>query len=1085
MRILLTGLGGALLFLAGAFAVYAANGRPRYRYRQLLLPLVALVYGIVVILRFDQMHKLVRSAMETIVAYVPVLGSVNVVFFEMALFNFFMLLGFVVVKGAYKVLVSLFAKPYELLMGGLIGHFFEYDEDYQYWFLRDGFYGVRRLLCTLYWCVVASTAVVFLISYLMPGLPIFQNPFYPAFPVLVFGESCFCLLGMLREEYLSDVVFEDDGASRVFQYAKLQEVLRHYFGDRLLQLGSRGASRKSAGTHDDFCTELLTSENYETRLAGGYFRSLVSRGVLSADERTAQFGPLNHDLALECVRMLHGDSVIFATPFYRDFVPYVFLPLSAQLMRNRRALVLYGSGASAEGLATYMEEGLAFATGISDMWRVGTSMDLDVESAYDVALVPFSSLGNVRNVIEHADFLAQVGFVIVIDPSSLLATYQIGLNYLAEYLSAGTPATYCVFDHNSDGLVDSLSHALRVNLTEVSATEYAEGAAVYMMWDVDGNNLQHRLMPGVAQYLGVGTEIGLVALKSQVSKVAWASGSFVPLADQRWIDGQYYGDLLSFAQLPQEQLQLDRHFEWYSDLWSIPKAKNRFIVVEDEYSNMFEAFRQFITRGSEQAFVNVLSPHYLLRDYMVDNSSMFEADPKAVPALSPDFSKSQRNAIFSIVMAMAQSEELVDENEIASRLRYVGLPFHNVQEALEGLLIDHIHIPDDYRGILPERQLVVRETEEYDPLHRKFVEKRYFGLSNQAMYSECFSSLRSVPLVTEAPDGSEQLLGARLYGHVHQSYLPGQFTVIDGKYYEVVSVSDSSGVVLRRAADYFTRRRYYRQLRSYIIENWCPAEEASSTRTLSGITVQRIVATMTVSTQGYLDMASFGDLGSARLVQISDVPDRRYTNKTALRLQFPDASAKTIATLAVLMSEFMVTLFPKDWEYVAVLAPCAEELPQGVLYRAQIDCPPDAIYIVEDSLVDIGLVSSIDRNVGRILELCWDYLDWHHDRMLGVSEPEVNWEVGELPAFVPPMVRKGFFRRLLDKITGVFRRKQKSELGAGFASAPMPMAGLAPTFGAMAGSDSAPKPATGPAPAPKVGSTSVFEDAAEEGGSVG
>ena len=170
---------------------------------------------------------------------------------------------------------------------------------------------------------------------------------------------CFCLLGMLREEYLSDVVFEDDGASRVFQYAKLQEVLQHYFGDRLLQLGSRGASRKSMATHDDFCAELMASESHESRLAGGYFRSLVTRGVLSSDERTAQYGPLNHDLVLECIRMLRGESVIFATPFYRDFVPYVFLPITSQLMRNRRALVLYGSGASAEGLAGYMEEGLA------------------------------------------------------------------------------------------------------------------------------------------------------------------------------------------------------------------------------------------------------------------------------------------------------------------------------------------------------------------------------------------------------------------------------------------------------------------------------------------------------------------------------------------------------------------------------------------------------------------------------------------------------------------------------------------------------------------------------------------------------
>ena len=36
-------------------------------------------------------------------------------------------MGFVGVKGAYKVIVSIFAKPYEMLMGGLIERFFTYE----------------------------------------------------------------------------------------------------------------------------------------------------------------------------------------------------------------------------------------------------------------------------------------------------------------------------------------------------------------------------------------------------------------------------------------------------------------------------------------------------------------------------------------------------------------------------------------------------------------------------------------------------------------------------------------------------------------------------------------------------------------------------------------------------------------------------------------------------------------------------------------------------------------------------------------------------------------------------------------------
>ena len=1026
MQQLLLGLAGVVLFLAGVFAVYKANGRPRFRYRQMLLPVVALVYGLVAIWRFNDVNALVQSFIASLTHFVPALSQINAGILESIMFNFLILVNFVIIKGLYKLIMAAVARVFEQGLGLLASRFYTFDEDYQFWFLRPSWYGARRLFRNLYVAGIVIAALLFLAACQWPDLPAFRNPFYPALAVLVLGETCFCLLGISKEEYLEDVTFEADGAMRVFQYAKVQEVLEHYFADRILRIGSRGAKHASAGTHADFCDGLMASDDYDMRLAGAYFKSLVQRGVLSADERQARFGALNHDMALESVRLLKGQSVVFATPFYYDCVPYVFLPLNAQLMRNKRALALYGSSASEERLLQYLEEGLEFATGVEGMWRVGSSMSLESALPNDVALLPFSALGSVKTVLDHEDFLREVGFVIVVDPSSLLATYQIGLNYLAEYLSLGEAPTYCIFDRNSDGLVDSLSHALRTNLTEVAATEYAQGSAIYMMWDADGENLQHRLMPGVAQYLGMGTELGLVALKSQVSQVSWASNTAVPLADQRWIDGQYYGDLLAFAQLPQEQLQLDRHFEWFSDLWDMRKRSNRFIVAEDEYANLYETFRQFITRGVDQVFVNVLSPDYLLRSYMVSNYHMFEADPKAVPSFVPDFSKSQRNAIFSIVMVMAQCDGLLEEEQIASRLRYVGVPFSSVYEAVTGLLAHHLADPDD--DMLPEDQLITRDVEEYDPARREFVTKHYFGLAGKSLYTQSLSSLRSVPLVTERPDGSRQLLGARLYGHVYQSYLPGQFTVIGGKYYEVVSISDSSGVVLRRAADHFSQRRYYRQLRTYVLEDWEPEEGINSTRTLSGITVGRIALTMQVKTHGYLELSSFGNVADAREVKVSDVPERSYSRKSALRLEFPGASSEVVVTLATLMSEFMVTLFPKDLAYIAVLASCANSLPEGILARVEGQCPPNVIYIVEDSLTDIGLVSCVDRNIERILELCWDYLDWHADQLAGAIETEPTWEVGELPDFVPPPLPQSFFHRLLERLRKRFARKSSKPM---------------------------------------------------------
>ena len=1020
---------GVLLFLAGVFVVYAANQDKTNRHRQRPLPAVAALFCLLAII-FNARHGgEMTASLDGFVAAIGLGDGTESVFLRVAVLNMWIMFIFAIIKAVYNLVARLSDLTFEQVEMTP----YAYDKEYQHWFLKQGCLGMRELAKWSFACVTILASLLFLFSGILSQSPAFQNSFFPAYASIVVGELFYYLDGTTKEEYLDDVSFEADGAIHVFQYAKVWEVLSHYFGDRLLQVSSHGASQGSPGTHDDFCQSLIESDDHWTRLAGGYFDKLVKRGLIGSADKDGGYGSLNHDMALNTIRLMQGKSVMFASPFCRDFIPYIFLPLCSRLMRNEKVLVLYGPAVSEDSLVSYLDEGFRFVTGVSGMWTIEElpSKEDGSKGTSDVVLLPYSSLSNVRRIIDNADTLSRVSMVLVIDPSSLIATCQIGLNFLAEYVSYGCPVNYCIFDQNADGLVDALSHALRTNLTEVGATEASEGSAIGMFWEVDGEQLQHRLLPGVAHYLGVGTEIALVALKAQIPKVSWASRSAVPLADQRWIDGQYYSELLRFAELPEEQLQLDEHIDFCTDTWSLGKREDAFIVAEDEYQNMFETFRQFATRGTQQSFVNVLAPNYLLRSYMAENRQIFENDPKAIPAISPDFSKSQRNAIFSIVMAMVQSGRMVSEEELRKRFKYVGLSVTNMKEALEGLLIEHLELVDDDPDKYPERHVIMEETEEYDPTTREIEVRRHYGISNLAKYDECFASLRNVPVVTEMPDGSELLLGSRLYGHVYQSYLPGQFVVVEGKYYEVVSISKDTGVMLRRAADHFSSRRYYRQLRTYSVDSWTQEEVIGDTRTVSGVEVRKIRYSGSVTTAGYIDLQDYGDLAGGSVVNLSNIPVRKYRNKDALRLEFPGADAHITATIAVLMSEIVVTLFPKDHPYLAVVTPSAGKLAdpeQQVLYGYQgqgADTDANVIYIIEDSLIDIGLITSVDRNIHRILEICWDYLDWHLGMLLGGSQGEQTPDPGEPPAFIPPVEEKGFIQRLIEKLDRLLRKKDK------------------------------------------------------------
>lgn len=1033
--------------LAGVLAQHAANYPVPERYRQWWMPLLALLHCILCAWLFSQLSTLVQGIAALVASFVPLFSFLTTPSGLALSFNLLMLLAFALVKIVLAASYRSASERLDELCRPIYEVFYSFDSDYKRWCLRSSLVGVRRILRNLFVAAVVLSCLIMCLAQAWPEAAPFDNAFYPAFAFLLLGEVAYFLSGETREEYRNKLTLDEDGSRRIFQYARLQEVLEHYFKDRELAASSRPRRRLSSGTHEDFCQEMLSSSDRSTRLAGGYFKGLVDRGLLGPDSKANRYPELNHDYAAQTVRLLQGKSVMFSSPFYRDFLPYVFLPANAQLMRNRKVLVLYGEEASQEALEQFVDEGLSFVTGVPDMWASGT-LSRDGRKVPDVAFMPFSALGDMKLIMDNAHFFRHVSFTIVVDPSSLLATCQVGLSLLAERLAQGTPSCYCIFDKNADGLVDSLSHALRANLIEVAATEYAQGSSVSMFWNVDGDALQHRLMPGVAHYLGVGTEIGLVALKNQVERVAWASSSAVPLSDQRWINGQYYGELMRFANLPQEQIQLDRRFSYYSDPWSMAKRDHRFIMVEDESCNMFEAYRQFATRGTSECFVNVLSPNYLLRRYMSDNPDIFMADPKAIPQLAPDYSKSERNMIFSLVMMMAQSEDFISEEEVRSRLKYIGWPVdEGVKAALESLLIEHVaaNSEQDYA----EEQLIEKEVVAYDPRLRDMASKRLYGLEEGSYEASCFESLRNVPLVTEQPDGSELLLGGRLYGHVYQAYLPGQFLAIQGKYYEVMSVSEAAGVVLRRAADHFSQRRYYRQLRAYALSNIEEGGRLGSRRTISDVEVDMVEASIGVRTAGYLEMDDYGDLEGARRVEMPDVPERTYSHKTVLRLRFPGADDAAVLAIAALMREFLTSLFPKDHPYLSVstTASGAEALPEGVLDRVSVEGAGSevAVYVIEDSLIDIGLVSSVERNIKRILQLCWDYLDWHQGKVDGVMEEEDEWDVSEKPDFADVPHKKGFFGRLLDRIRGFFRRRKKPKekirkVGKGLAGADGPEA---------------------------------------------
>lgn len=982
----------SLLFLAAALVFWRVQGRQGERHLQLFLPLVAIVLSLLVGLLTPSLRGLVEGFLPDLARGGAGSATPALRCLQSALGNALFLVLLAAADGLYLALARRFRQPMEDLFRDQLSVCYVRDRVSGGWSLRDDCRGGARIAFGAFVATVVVSLALFVLASFGVGEAVVSG-FCPCFLVGIAGEVAHYLYVPRGKALRAQAVVARAGASS----ASLAAALRVVFGDRLILESQRERASHPEGSigpqgeSNAVIRDLLTSLDRREHLAGEYYQAVAARADLGG------LG-LRNDWIEDSVALLKGTSVLFANPFYRDLAPYVFLPANAQLMRGRKTLLVYGSQDSAARLEEFAEEGLAFVTNVPGTWSIGT-LERDGSASPDVAIMAYSDLCDAGLLHANETFFANTSFVMLVDASSLLATFQIGLAQLSSLLAVGAEVTYCAFDHNCDGLVDSLSHALRTHLTEVGATEYGQAESHGMYWDVDGDGVRREVLPDVSRYLGMGAELGLVALRHHVDTVTWAGRSAVPLADVRWILGQYYGEATEYAGLPVEQRQIDEHFEFDWDLWSIRQARRRFVVAEDELDNLFETYRQFATRGVDDVFVNVLSPRYLLRDYMAANPGVFSADPKAIPSIAPDFAKSPRNAAFGLAMAMLQTDWQISEDVVREQLVYSGLEVEDTYDALSRLFVEYLD-PDGEYAETPESHIQVTENFEYDPAVKDMVYKRTFSLSGEAQYARSFELLRSVPVLSETPEGVEELLGSRLYGLLWQVILPGQHITIDGRYYEILRISGRNGVLLRRASDHFLGRRHYRQLRRYELG----LGEESSHRKIGDVVASCVSARIDVETAGYLDMVDQADVRHARRVEVEGVPVRTYRNKGLLRLELTGASADATASVAVVLSELFVTLFPKDHQYLSVLTAAAEGLPEGILDTLSspvagevlveaddegatdedeasdgahaLAQPRNVIYVVEDAIVDMGLLSAVDRNLQRILETCWEYLDW-------------------------------------------------------------------------------------------------------------
>ena len=1037
------------------------------RSRQFVMPIFAVVYVIAAMLLMDWLCDWLLKLINAIPAWIASLANyswmptsvgdvllnvsnwianflqgLNLVFWIFFVANTVIIVAYLLLKKIILGIVNKAVKFDGKAHMKIAPLFYRYFFERNFWCLKDSYAQVRTLLKVFYYSAVVISSVLMIVSSELFLKETLKTVFFPVFGVLIMGEMFFYLDGLTLKEQ-GTITGEDDNAYRVVNYSLLRKFLRNLFKDKLLaENTSLNSSLAYHTTTDDILRELEKDEDPKITSFAAYMKALNKTGHR-----------IDHNYLYSALDMLRGKNILFNNPFYKDLIPYAFYPMNRTLLSHRKVMVVLGRHAIEDDVKDWIEQGIGAITNIPFMWDVQV-LDKTAKNP-DIGIVTRSSVLDTEIHQTNAEFFEQVGFVVILEPSKLITTAQIGLNLIIKRCRTqeDKDIVYCLCDKNCDGLVDAMSHILMANITEVSATNKHSGTSSYMCWETDKDYLHHRLVPNISRYLGLGTELSFAALKNQIAKTEWYGGEAFPVTDIRWIDQQYYYDLTKYAGLPTNQESMNEFFRTSANFWSAEVEPRNFITVEDESFNMFEILRTFSTRTSEQGFINVISPEYLLKDYMADNASIFATDAKAIPTIVADFTRSNRNTIMRLLLSMSVNP--VSSTMLEHELSLLGIAVFDLKKQLWyevykcfASTADIARFAEmDYQTAVEE---VASETlpgshasidifciEDAFNLKAGELETTY-AIRDTAFIRACVTDLRSAGYVAEDESGSPQYLGAELSGHIYQKYLPGQFFTLGGKYYEMQHLTSDGQILVRRAADHIHGRPSYRQIRRYTLGSIQPSDRVGAVRDIAGIKVSREFADIRVDTPGYYRMDRYNDFATAKkvLFEGKGIATRSYRNKELLRIELPELDGqlndRIRTTVTVLFNEIFKTLFAENQAFISAVTVCdAPDAQPPMTYSIVADgceLQKNAIYIIEDSQLDLGLTVAVERNLQRIFEIMHDYLDWHRitleTSLIPPPPPPAPVTFGEDDPNAGPK-KRGFMGRFIDKVKGLFKRKPK------------------------------------------------------------
>lgn len=832
--------------------------------------------------------------------------------------------------------------------------------------------------------------------------PVF--PVLPAAALVFFLEAAWHLSGKRPFPERMKTPDEASPPETVIDYGPLWEEYQRIWPERFL------AAWHMEGLEAPRLKGVERSEltgDAEDREAARVWNGLLRQGFEAPDA--------HYDLLKDLWR---GGDVLVSDVAYDQAAPVLLKALQDVLVRGRKILILLepdsrGDTAQNQEIARWLKSRLPGSSRRNEHWRVA-----DFEAYRSGALKPDALLASARDLLFYEclcdDWFKDLGAIFIPNGSTTVFKDILSIGVLLNSLKDRNAAGFNCIIVSADCL--SLEAALRNNLP-INPNDHRLPPDLPLrcyaiLWRLEGeSSMQRQVMQGkIPEYCGVEAVLALPAWRDGVECIQLLGQDRTPWKDCAEAVEKRRNTLRPQVIDPSKLSGSARDvLKRLAVSWLPATGKNAFLLVRDRKRNLVAALLEGMTAVRESGFVHVVSPPYLLRDYLAENVEFFIRSP-----LLPLAERTMRSPLTAACPLLERlTHTPLTEDAVLSQL---PLSKERETHAYDGLVdLFKTAFDLDLGSTDYLRQKLVNRFNEKE---NEFEEVTLFSLAPEIKKEE---SLRWLTMF-DVQDDAGRILGRMRLDHIHQNFLPQQVRFFEGKPYSIdeidhlarrvlVSSCSASGEVSYRPSLEVALRQvhpvYNRDIHR-ISRRTGRCNVRLELRTAS----YEVVTDRFFTFETGIDLPSEASSTQLDRPNVRDYPCGRMLSIAMKAESRPAEEVQKVAfTLSLLLKEAFYTLFPETHQYVLVCpAPPADadadananaciganagananESARPFPFLPVMHATPEQleallgkesegavnIFIIEDSHLDMGVAQCVFEEWEDIVQVLDDYIAW-------------------------------------------------------------------------------------------------------------